>query len=305
MPQRGGQCRTACQLHLLRSGYRAEGTVGTGYGTVYRFGVHVNGVPVSVPAAQDAQLSGAPAMSVTIHDVAPATQARCQQLIAQIERINVLPLTLLVVPRYHHRPSTPQFERWLEARLHRGDELALHGLTHLDDEVPVTNVLDRLRRRWYTTGEGEFAALGHDAARRRLDAGLQWFAERAWPLRGFVAPAWLLGAAAWSALCTRPFDYTCTLTRLVRLPRQAVCMRALHGRSIVYSTRAAWRQSTSLLWNDALARYHRHKPWMRFELHPDDVSHAAVREAVMRMIAAADAAGREALTLGGVIDRLS
>src|SRR6185295_9075335 len=154
------------------------------------------------------------AMSVTLHDVAPATQARCEQLIARLERIAPMALTLLVVPYYHGQHTSAAFDDWLDARVQRGDELALHGLTHHDDAPAPQGWVDRLRRRWYTAGEGEFAALSTADATQRLNAGRRWFARRRWPLRGFVAPAWLLSDGAWQALRRQPFDYTCTRSAL-------------------------------------------------------------------------------------------
>jgi predicted deacetylase len=269
-------------------------------------------LPVAVEAAsrreprvEQARLAGGPMLSVTIHDVAPATQARCERLLEQVERDGPLPITWLVVPRYHHERSTPGFERWIETRLERGDELALHGFTHLD-EAPVTpNWIDQARRRWYTAGEGEFAALGRREASERLDAGRRWFERRGWPLRGFVAPAWLLGAGAWEALCAQPFDYTCTLTRLVALPKLNAGLRALQGRSIVFSTRAAWRRQVSLAWNGAVVRQQQHAQWMRFELHPSDVEHDWIGAALRRWLERARCGGREAATLGALVDRFA
>jgi len=259
---------------------------------------------LSLPHTQPGRLQGNDVLSVTIHDVAPATQSRCERLIAQIERVLPAQLTLLVVPRYHHQRATPEFERWIDARLRRGDEVALHGFTHLDDETPIGNWFDHLRRRWYTAGEGEFAAIDRRRAGDRLDAGRRWFARRGWPLRGFVAPAWLLSPAAWSALGAQPLEYTCTLTRLVALPKAQRAARVLQARSVVFSTRSAWRRQASLAWNHALVRQQRDARWMRFELHPDDVEHARISAVLMRWLDCARAQGREPLTLGALVDRL-
>jgi len=263
------------------------------------------GGPGIAPSVQRARLEGGTVLSVTIHDVAPATQERCERLIALVERIGPMPMTLLIVPRYHHQRSTPAFEHWIETRLRRGDELALHGLTHLDEAAPAGNWIDHVRRHWYTAGEGEFAALGSEAASLRIDAGRRWFARRGWPVRGFVAPAWLLGAGAWSALCAQPLDYTCTLTRLIALPSAGTSMRALHGWSIVFSTRAAWRRRASLIWTGSLIQRHRHARWMRFELHPCDAEHPSIYGALARWLEHAHAARREPLTLGALVDRMS
>jgi len=201
---------------------------------------------------------------------------------------------LLVVPCYHHQPSTPAFERWIETRLRCGDEIALHGLTHLDEGEPATTWHDRMRRRSYTAGEGEFAALDRHAARERLDAGLRWF-RATWlaGARGFVAPAWLLSAGAWSALCEQPFDYTCTLTQLVSLRSAGTTLRALNAWSLVFSTRSAWRRQASLLWNTALAQWHHNAPLVRFELHPSDVQYAAVSDKIVQLLQRAHAGRTE------------
>jgi uncharacterized protein len=247
---------------------------------------------------------GCHTLSVTLHDVAPATQARCEQLIARLGRIAPMALTLLVVPYYRGQPSNPVFDGWLDARRQSGDELALHGLTHYDPGTP-SGWFDHVRRRWYTDGEGEFAALGIADATRRLNAGRGWFAHRRWPLRGFVPPAWLLGEGAWHALRRQPFDYTCTRTALLMLPQRGgdAAPPALPARSIVYSTRAAWRRQLSLPWNRVLARIEGGAPWMRFELHPTDVEHDAVCGAALGLVERAIAQGRQPLTLAGVMDR--
>jgi len=258
--------------------------------------------------------------SVTLHDVAPATQARCEALIARIERIAPISLTLLVVPHYHGEPSTAAFEQWLDGRQHGGDELALHGLTHRDDAAPPRGWLDHARRRWYTAGEGEFAAIDIAEATRRLNAGRRWFAARRWPLHGFVAPAWLLGNGAWRALQRQPLRYTCTRTALHLLPDAARAAapdaaRApsrdttrtpyrVHGSSIVYSTRARWRRWLSLPWNEVVARRASAEAWMRFELHPADAEHDDVCAAISQWIARALAQGREPLTLAAVAERV-
>jgi predicted deacetylase len=261
---------------------------------------------VNHPAVVPAVLETGAAMSITLHDVAPATQQRCELLIAALERIAPMPLTLLVVPYHHRRTSTLQFERWLQQRMQFGDELALHGLTHIDDGPPPRTLAERMRRRWYTDGEGEFAALDGAEAVRRLRLGRRWFARRDWPLRGFVAPAWLLSDQAWLELCRQPFDYTCTRVSLLALPHGAreQPVRALRGTSIVYSTRAAWRRTLSRPRNALLAYQARRRVWMRFELHPTDVEHAGVRESALRLVERAVRDGRESLTLSAVVDRM-
>jgi predicted deacetylase len=159
-------------------------------------------------------------LCVSIHDVAPATWTDCLRLVEAVRAVADVPLTWLVVPHYHFRPEQSLgMEACLNVALERGDELALHGYSHLDTEAAGGGLRSRFLRNVYTRREGEFAALTEAEARRRLELGLDWFAARGWTPTGFVPPAWLLGEGAWRALRDAPFDYTTTFSHFHCLPR--------------------------------------------------------------------------------------
>lgn len=234
-------------------------------------------------------------MTVVLHDVAPATLRTCRSLLDAVADAAGVPATLLVVPRYHGAPSDPAFERWLDLAAASGHELALHGFTHRDEGIP-TGWIDHLRRRWYTAGEGEFAALSEAEATRRLEAGLLWFATLGWRPAGFVAPAWLMSGGTKKALIAQGFSYTATVSSLVRLPS----WRELHSQSVVYSTRAAWRRCMSIAWGAAVSRAQHSQPLLRLELHPPDVEHAGIRRSWMRLLSEA-MVDRQAMTVAEAI----
>jgi uncharacterized protein len=224
-------------------------------------------------------------LTVVIHDVAPATWGACQRLMtlvqAEARAAGVrVPLTLLTVPAMHGEPATPAFVRWLHQQASRGHELALHGLTHRDEAPPPRSWRERFLRRWYTAGEGEFAALDAEESGERLSLGRRWADALRLPMRGFVAPAWLLSDGAFHAVEEAGFAYTCTLTELVAWPGR----RRLHARSLVFSTRTWWRRALSVLWNTTLAWWLAPAPLMRLELHPADADHAAVRRCWRRIL---------------------
>ena len=239
----------------------------------------------------------APAICVVLHDVAPATQERCERVLRAIREIGVLPLTLLAVPRYHCDPPRPDFEAWLVERQLHGDEIALHGYTHQDDGVPH-GLLDHLRRRHYTRSEGEFSDLTLPEAMRRLTAGTHWFRRLGLDLRGFVAPAWLIGDATWEALRWLDFSYTCTLGRIVLLPER----RSLRSQSLVYSASSAWRRQASVAWNHAIAVAQSRRPVLRLELHPHDADHAAIRRSWQQLLSA-QLRERRAATLADAVEQ--
>ncbi len=240
-------------------------------------------------------------LCIVIHDVAPQTRERCQTILDALARIGDFPVTLLAVPRHHGAERDAGFEAWLRQRAERGDDVALHGYLHRDDGVPG-GLLDRLRRRVYTRGEGEFWDLPLAEARRRIDAGLGWLASLGIVPAGFVAPAWLMGETAWAAVRERPFGYTCSLKQVFRLASAGGTAANLRCQAQVYSSSTAWRRWTSVAWNATLARLQRHHGVVRLELHPGDVQWP-VFGAWMRL-ARAQTRGRQVQTLATLARQL-
>jgi predicted deacetylase len=223
------------------------------------------------PAGADAP---APMLCVSIHDVAPATWPDCLRLVQAIRAVADIPLTWLVVPHYHFRPEqSAAMEACLDVALARGDELALHGYSHLDTEAKSGGLRERFLRNVYTRSEGEFAALAEDEARRRLDLGLEWFAARGWTPTGFVPPAWLLGEGAWRALRAGPFEYTTTFSHFHCLrdgDGNKVSQAPLLSPSMVYAARNRSGRFLSRHVADATSAMLAKSPLVRFSLHPPD-----------------------------------
>jgi predicted deacetylase len=256
----------------------------------------------SLRSAQGSAL--APTLAVSLHDVAPATWPACQRVLAAIDAVAVraavrVPVALLVVPRFRGVDSArdAQFIGAVEARLAQGDEAVLHGWTHVDDQ-PLRRPFDLLRRRVYTAGEGEFAALDRMEALRRVHAGVGWFAARGWPLRGFVAPAWLMSRGARAALADTPLAYAGTRRELLLL----AAGDRLFAPSMCWSTRSAWRRALSSPVNALLAGLNVRRPLLRLALHPHDADHPRVLRSWQAALLAA-LASRRACTEGEVADR--
>lgn len=213
-------------------------------------------------------------LCVSVHDVAAATWPQCLRLIEAVRAVAQIPLTLLVVPRYHRLDDEglEAFIAALKRHAAGGDELALHGYRHLDEAPPPREFREWVMRRFYTDGEGEFSALTPAEAQVRIQAGLDWCAGHGWHPRGFVAPAWLLGEGAWRALESFPFAYTATRTRLHLLPERI----AIKSPVLAYSTRAAWRRGVSRFYTGALCRSLERSPTLRVALHPADAGYPEV-----------------------------
>jgi predicted deacetylase len=222
------------------------------------------------------------ALCVSIHDVAPQTLSRCKHWLQAIHAVANIPVTLLVVPNYHHHKiyHQAQFDRALENRLTLGDELCLHGYSHLDEGKAPASLREKFFRKIYTTGEGEFYSIDTNEARRRLSLGLDWFGRNRWPITGFVAPAWLLGHDSWEALREFPFKYTTTMRRFYSLPDR----KAIHSPSLVFSARNAWLKQFNFVRNTFIARSFQHAPVLRIGLHPNDVLHPDIVKNTQKLL---------------------
>lgn len=241
------------------------------------------------------------ALCVAVHDVAPATWPQCIHLLKAIRAVADIPVSWLVVPCYHgdhHWPSA--CEGRLERQMAQGDELVLHGLSHRDAAPASGSWRARWLRSRYTQGEGEFSAIAADEARRRIDAGLAWFAHRGWPVRGFVPPAWLMSEAARAALADYPFTYTTSFPHFQLLRPE----RALFAPALVYAARnRAGRVVSPPAARLMLALLGR-SPLVRLALHPRDAHFPALvrhaQECIEHMLLS-----REALTKAAFADRLT
>lgn len=223
-----------------------------------------------------------PILCVSIHDVAPATWADCARLHAAVRAVADIPVSWLVVPCYRGRDGVPAaYQAAADALLRDGHELVLHGYTHVDDGPPPRGLLEHIQRRVLTEGEGEFAALGVEQARRRLELGMAWFRRRGWPLAGFVAPAWMMGPGAWEALRGSSLRYAGGFRYLHVLASGRACFAP----TLVYAARNRSGRLVSPPLAGALAALHWRTPVLRLALHPRDAQHPALLRHAQALLA--------------------
>lgn len=241
------------------------------------------------------------AVCLVLHDVAPSTWADYQPFVEAVDALGNVPITWLVVPDFHRHDAldaNPAFRRMLDARVARGDELALHGYYH-DDQEPMTNTpRDWFMRRVYTH-EGEFYPLSREAALARLHAGLEIFQRYDWPVHGFVAPAWLMSDGTRQALRELPLSYTSDPQHLYRLPD----FSAIDAPGLVWSARSAWRRGLSKILSDQREQRWREASVIRLGLHPVDMRHRYSREYWLHTLQRLLAEGRLPLTKIDWLDR--
>jgi predicted deacetylase len=236
----------------------------------------------------------APAVLLVLHDVAPSTWADYQAFVEAVDALGNVPLTWLVVPDFHRHEALddhPAFCRMLDKRVARGDELALHGYFHEDQEPAPTTPRDWFMRRVYTH-EGEFYRLSREAALARVRAGIEVFQRHDWPLHGFVAPAWLMSDGTRQALRELPLSYTSDPQHLYRLPD----FTAIEAPGLVWSARSAWRRGLSKLVSEQRQQRWRQAPVIRLGLHPVDMRHGFSRDYWLHTLERLLAEGRKPMT---------
>ena len=224
---------------------------------------------------------------VSLHDVSPLTRPVFTAMLGELAALGVERTSLLVIPDHHHRGhmlADAGFCRWLAGLAKKGYELVVHGYYHQRPARPDETWWQRGVTRIYTKGEGEFYDLPKDEAAERLGRATADFARLDAPAPvGFIAPAWLLGAAARQAVSEAGFRYTTYLTGIqdLRAPEGADFIPA---RSLVYSCRNRWRRTVSLGWNATLFRRNRDAATMRLSLHPPDYQHPHIWRQVRRLV---------------------
>ena len=222
------------------------------------------------------------ALVVSVHDVAPATRAAVEKILAELSHHGVPVSSLLVVPNYHHRGSStedPGFVRWLQDLESQGHEIVIHGYFHERPRRNGESLRERFVTRTYTSDEGEFYDLDYEEALRRITQARSDFANAGLTPRGFIAPAWLLGAAAERAAAEAEMEYTTRLTGI----RDLRFGDDFSARTLVYSVRSGWRRAASMVWNGALARQLAGAPLARVSIHPPDLKHPEVWNQILRL----------------------
>jgi uncharacterized protein len=219
-----------------------------------------------------------PAAIISIHDVAPPTLARVAELRTMIARAaGRVPVSLLVVPRYHGATGWDQASRrWLLDAAGDGDEIVLHGCEHRSPDG---------------VDGAEFGRrMTPVATAARLDMAMRGLAALGLRADGFIAPAYAHPPALTAALCARRLGWWATRTRL----HGDGSSRRLWAVGLGAST--ACRRITSPAAARAALRLAQPLAAVRLDLHPADLAHSGLRHAAAALICALLADGRHATT---------
>ena len=234
------------------------------------------------------------AVVVSIHDVSPRTRPACERILAEIATLGIGVTSLLVIPDHHHRGhflEDPAFCKWLDELKRGGHEMVMHGYFHQRARREGETLVAKMTTRFYTADEGEFYNIDRETAHSLVSRAREEFRGIGLDPRGFIAPAWLLGAEAEAALRDLDIEYTTRLGSVLNL-RNGTTHRS---QSLVWSVRSGWRRAMSRVWSAFLCKRLAANPLMRVSIHPVDIEHPALWRQIRALIVRA-LADREALT---------
>ncbi|MCP8889876.1 DUF2334 domain-containing protein [Sphingomonas faeni] len=222
---------------------------------------------------------------VSIHDVSPAFEDSIDRLADMIGDILGGPrFAMLVVPDHWGAAPldrAPAFARRLRGWAGAGVEMFLHGWFHRDTS-DHRGAGAAIKARYMTAGEGEFLGLSADEAefrmRRGRDVVEQAIGE---PVAGFVAPAWLYGAGAMTALKACDFALAEDHFRVWRPATGAVVAR---GPVVTWASRSPARTASSLAVAAAARALPDWLPTLRVAVHPGDVTKESLMTSIDRTI---------------------
>lgn len=224
---------------------------------------------------------------VSIHDVSPRTEAQVDMLLDHVaKRVPSAKVAMLVVP-----------DHWGEALIERGSPFAsrlrdwaaddrdmfVHGWHHRDDSVHGS-AIHRVKARHMTAGEGEFLGLDAETSLTRMLGG-KYLIEDIIGRRvaGFIAPAWLYGPGALSALPRAGFAVAENHWRVWDPQSGANLCR---GPVITWASRSRVRIASSLLAARVLPTLLSAAPVIRVAVHPGDTAVPALLASIDRALGA-------------------
>lgn len=209
----------------------------------------------------------------SIHDVGPGSERAVLQLADILEnRLGGPHFAMLVVPDHwgqHPLAADKAFQTRLRAWSDRGIEMFVHGWFH-KDMAEHSAAAARFKAKHLTAGEGEFLGLDDTAALGRMREGKALIEDIIGrESAGFIAPAWLYGDGARTALRKAQFALAEDHWRVWDASTDHVLAK---GPVITWASRSAIRTASSLAFASLARATFGALSTVRIAVHPGDVT---------------------------------
>jgi hypothetical protein len=203
---------------------------------------------------------------VSIHDITPDTLCQTLDIVELLQKQNVGPATLLVIPDADWSEGDLDVLRQLQAS---GHELAGHGWTHRC--AGIRSWSHRMHSLLISRDLGEHLSLDADRIAALVARNHQWFADAGFdPPSLYVPPAWGMGPIRRRGLRALPFTMYEYLTGVYPAPTDTFTRLPLLG----FEADTRWRRHTLRALNafNSTAGRLLDKP-LRIAIHPFDLSY--------------------------------
>lgn len=222
----------------------------------------------------------------SIHDVGPGFEEQVDRLADRLSALLGGPrFAMLVVPDHwgkHPIGGNAAFARRLRGWADSGIEMFVHGWFHKD--LSSHQGMAAFKAKHMTASEGEFLGLSAAEAAQRMRDGTALIEDiigRA--VTGFIAPAWLYGPGAMTALEECRFALAEDHMKVWSPQTGSVLAK---GPVITWASRSAARTASSLAFA-RLARTALHPLRnVRIAVHPGDVTKTSILDSIDTTVAA-------------------
>lgn len=222
----------------------------------------------------------------SIHDVGPRFDREVDQLAELYDRqLGHAKFAMLVVPdHWGAAPLTENkaFQAKLRSWSDAGVEMFVHGWFHRD--TASHSGLAKFKAGNLTAGEGEFLGLDHAEALQRMTDGKALIEDIIGrKAAGFIAPAWLYGPGAMSALAQAGFALAEDHFKVWQPESGKVLAR---GPVITWASRSRMRQLSSRFFAGIARVALQGQRDVRLAVHPGDINVQQLTRSIAATLAA-------------------
>lgn len=222
----------------------------------------------------------------SIHDVGPRFEREVDQLAELYDRqLGHARFAMLVVPDHWGAAPLTQnkaFQAKLRSWSDAGVEMFVHGWFHRD--TASHSGLAKFKAGNLTAGEGEFLGLDHAEALQRMTDGKALIEDIIGrKAAGFIAPAWLYGPGAMSALAQAGFALAEDHFKVWQPESGKVLAR---GPVITWASRSRMRQLSSRFFAGIARVALQGQRDVRLAVHPGDINVQQLTRSIAATLAA-------------------
>jgi predicted deacetylase len=201
-------------------------------------------------------------MLVSLHDVMPKTLENVERIMQELERHELLPVTLLVVP---DAGWTGESLQKLNEFVAAGAEVAGHGWRHVVENV--SGVRHKLHSLLISRDVAEHLALSRPDIESLVRRCHNWFKEHDLPAPElYVPPAWAMGSLRRADLDRLPFRQYETLGGVYDVRSRQFRRLPMTG----FEADTAFRATTCRAWNRLNLSWAGTSNPVRVAIHPQD-----------------------------------